>query len=156
MAIHLVYPVGMSHQTLWQQTIIQDDEGMTCGSTYSWKQVTHKGTLTRHYSSDIPRLSLKIPRRLPHFMKLRFVWFIRVWSVLHKCFSLQLDRQEEIASNQLPINDNIRSCSKEGSALSVYTLKGKNFSDNSSSRLMQIWCYAFSHATDLNLSLYQI
>lgn len=71
----LVYPVGVSHQTLRQQRIIQDDEGMTCYSTYSRKQMTHKGTLTSHYSPYNTPLAFKNPASFTRSHGLlRFVW----------------------------------------------------------------------------------
>lgn len=42
---------------------------MTCRSTNSWKEMTHKGTLTRHYSPLGFFTLHKIPRHLPHLMK---------------------------------------------------------------------------------------
>lgn len=74
-ATDLVYPVGMSHQTLWQQRIIQDDEGMTCYSTYSRKHMTHKGTLTSHYSPYNSPLAFKNPTSFTRSHGLlRFAW----------------------------------------------------------------------------------
>ncbi len=151
MAMHLVYPVGMSHQTLWQQTIIQDDEGMTCSSTNSWKQMTHKGTLTGHYSPQISPLSLK--SHVIYYIS----WNTEICLIcmcVHSppsYINIQVSTVRQMGRNSIKstvfIEDNIRSYSKEGNAASVFNLK--NFADNSYPHLTQTLCYVFSHSHKL-------